>query len=234
MFLYNEPLKIELHGNELLVNGTEHPKDVRTMAQMQDTLMEEVQGEWDAYFMYRGVHSIGDIRYDITVIPSIPMGKECPKTYGHYHPASKSGIEFPEIYQVLNGSAVYILQKRNRNGSVNTTVVDAKKGDVVLMPPGYGHVTVNNGKEPLVMGNLVYGKFSSEYSEYKKNRGGAYYYLLDHQLVQNTNYFIEKNERIDPAALNKRYGITATDLLSEFCNDASKFAYLENPGLISE
>ena len=91
---------------------------------------------------------------------------------------------------------------------------------------------INNGSETLVMSNLVYGKFKSLYDEYKRNKGGAYYYTKDHELVQNTNYIIHLNERIKPAELNGRYEIEAKDLLKELIADPHKFAFLEKPGML--
>lgn len=232
LVLYESPKKIELIENALFVDGKQHPKDIRSFQQMRDTMMEDAEGNEDVYYMYRGVHQEGDIRFDITVIPSRNLGEECAKTYGHYHEQSPDGKDYPEIYQVLNGKAVYLLQKRNSNGSVDVIIVDAKKGDIVLMPPDYGHVTINNGSETLVMSNLVYGKFKSLYDEYKRNKGGAYYYTKDHELVQNTNYIIHLNERIKPAELNGRYEIEAKDLLKELIADPHKFAFLEKPGML--
>jgi len=133
---------------------------------------------------------------------------------------------------VLKGKAVFLLQKDNPSGSVDVIIVDAKKGDVVLMPPNYGHVTINNGEETLVLANLIYKNFSSLYDEYKRNKGGAYYYTKDHELVQNTNYIVHENERISPEELNKRYEISCKDLLTELHNDPHKFAFLEKPGML--
>jgi glucose-6-phosphate isomerase len=230
--LYDKPIKIELIDNVLFVNGNQHPRDTRTVAQMRDVLSGSVTGDRDVYYMYRNVHRENDIRYDITMILPEPLGDECAKTHGHYHPYNEEGKSYPEIYQVLKGSAVFILQKRNSNGSVDVMVVDAKEGDTVLMPPEYGHTSINNGDGPLVLANLVYEKFSSEYEDVKGNKGAAYYYTKNHELVHNTGYMINKNSRITAKELNKKYNIESKDLLAEFYEDPHKFSYLEKPGLL--
>ena len=232
--LYEKPVKIELVENELLVNGNKHPKSVRTVDQMRKTLMmrypEELEN-FDVYYMYRDVYKQNDTRLDITVIPFRPLGEEYPKTHGHYHPKSEDGMAYPEVYQVLNGSALFILQKKNRNGSMDVSIVDAKAKDVVLLPPSYGHNTINNGKETLILSNLVYGRLTPLYDDYERNRGGAYYYLKGGTIAQNSNYVVERNERLSAAELNQRYDFQCTDLLTDISENPEKFRFLKKPSL---
>ena len=209
--LYEKPLRIELKGDELMVDGKAHPRSARTVAQMKETLMtkfpEDLE-DFEVYYMYRDVYKSNDIRYDITVIPFRPLGDEYPKTHGHYHPRAEDGHTYPEVYQVHNGKALFILQRKKRDGSVDS------------------------GKEVLVLSNLVYDRFGSLYDEYKRNNGAAYYYVKGGSLVQNTNYFIEKNERVDVEELNYRYDFECKDILSEFHENPTKFTFLKVPGML--
>ncbi len=230
--LYEKPIKIELVDNVLFVNENQHTKSTRTLAQLRSVLKDDVQGDRDVYYMYRNVYKKDEIRYDITVILPENLGGECAKTYGHYHPPSEDGKSYPEIYQVLKGSAVFILQKRNSNGTVDVIVVDAKENEIVLMPPDFGHISINNGDTPLVMANLVYEKFESEYEEVKDNKGAAYYYTKDHELVQNPAYLVNKNSRISAKELCGMYKIDSEDILQEFLENPKKFEYLKKPGLL--
>jgi glucose-6-phosphate isomerase, archaeal len=236
MVLYEKPLKLELTGYLLFVNGNQHPKTVRTIPQMVRTLMSrpdlETLDTLDMYFMYRSVLKKEGMRFDITMMPPVAVADECAKTHGHYHPRSEDGLAYPEVYQVLSGNAVFIMQKKNRNGSVDFSIVSAKARDVVLIPSGYGHVTVNSGEDTLVLSNLVYDMFEPMYHEYDENRGAAYYYLKDGSIVQNGSYIVEKNERVAPAELNARYGFSCNDLLAEFYENPQKFAFLQKPKLL--
>lgn len=229
--LYEKPLKIELVGMNLFVNGGQHPKSVRTLGQMKGVMMKSVEEPTnvDMYFMFRSVFKKDDVRYDITLIPGLSVKGEAAKTFGHYHPGSEDGLFYPEVYQVLRGSAVFILQKRNRNGSVDVLIVNAKEGDAVVLPPGFGHVSVNNGDGELVLGNLVFDRFESLYNDFEENRGAAYYYLKGGEIVQNSNYIVQKNEQMSAWELNKRYNFECRDLLSEFHSDPKKFDFLKSP-----
>ncbi|MEM1688281.1 MAG: glucose-6-phosphate isomerase family protein, partial [Nanopusillaceae archaeon] len=119
------------------------------------------------------------IRHDITLIPDKIIGREYNKTYGHYHPEN-----YIEIYEVLNGKAIFVLQSRDFK---NLIIMEAKKGDQILILPGYGHVTINIGKEPLILSNLVYWDFESDYSIYKEKKGAMIYITLD-GIIFNKNY----------------------------------------------
>ena len=234
--LYDKPMHIELIGYNLFVNGNQHPKSVRTVSQMAKTLMRSIQLDelenFDMYYMYRNVYKEAGMRFDITVMPSKPVGDECSKTHGHYHPKSEDGLAYPELYQVLHGRAEFILQKKNKNGSVDAALVSAKEREVVLLPPGYGHVSVNSGDDVLVLSNLVYDRFDSLYQDYETNRGAAYYYLKEGEIVQNTSYIVERNERVTAKEFNIRYKFECKDILSEAHIEPGKFAFLQKPSLL--
>ncbi len=231
--LYNKPIEIELSGAELLVNNLRHSRSQRTVKEISSTLMEKAEDELDkvVYYMFRDVYKKENIRFDITLIPAISMNKECAKTHGHYHPKGEDGFAYPELYQVLKGKCIFILQKKNKNDSVDVIIVKANEGEVIIFPPGYGHVSINSGPSELILSNLVYDRFEARYEEYKKNRGAAYYYLKDGQLVQNSNYMIGKSEQITANELNKKYNYECKDLLTEFYENQKKFEFLVKPSL---
>jgi glucose-6-phosphate isomerase len=201
---------------------------------MRKTLVKynEALGNMDAYYMYRKVHQSGAVRFDITIIPPVPFGNERPKTHGHYHPGSEDGMPYPEVYQVLKGRALFILQKKNRNGTVDAIMVKAEEGDVVLLPPGYGHVTVNQGDEALVLSNMTYDRFEPMYDDYDENQGAAYYIMEDGTIEQNGNYIVRVGERLSAKELNARYGFSCKDILKEVDETPEKFTFLEKPKLL--
>lgn len=146
------------------------------------------------YEMYRGLSrndadrewfASHHIRYDVTRIPPRTICGEWIKTKGHYHPLAPDGLAYPEIYEVLEGAAYYLLQKRDLTDIV---LVRAEKGDLVLIPPGYGHVTINPTVETLTMANLVSSDFASEYLPYEQMKGGAYYIFSDGSMKKNPVY----------------------------------------------
>lgn len=234
MVLYENPIRIELEATELIVNGEKHHKAIRFLNQMKKTLRKPIGGNInpEMYFMFRNIYSKNDLRYDITILSALDINGECTKTYGHYHPQNEKGLQYPEIYQVLLGEVVFILQKKNTDGTVDTIITGAKQGEVILMPPGYGHVSINPSEEPLVLSNLVYDKFESIYTDFEENQGAAYYYLKGGEITQNSNYIVKHNERMTPEQINKKYKFECKDILKEFYENPKKFEFLGKPELL--
>lgn len=173
------------------------PSSVRTVQDMENVLAYRPSGlnpQTPLYYMYRDLYKThGDhewlkryhLRYDITKIPSGNLNGEYIKTKGHYHPNNAAGVAYPEIYGVLSGYAYYLLQKRDHTEVI---ILAARAGDLVLIPAGYGHVTINPGRNDLIMENLVSIDFQSEYDEFSQLHGAAYYYMKKEGWVANPNY----------------------------------------------
>ncbi|MEM3422707.1 MAG: glucose-6-phosphate isomerase family protein [Candidatus Bilamarchaeaceae archaeon] len=232
MIFYSQPFRIELLGTTLIANSkTIHPI-VRTFSELKDVLNEEPVSEGDAYYMYREIIKKDGLRYDITVIPVWEKEKEMSKTYGHCHPIAEKNLSYPEVYQILSGTAIFILQKELSNGGFFVSIVEGKKGDILLIPPNFCHTTINSSKDMLVLSNIVADDFTSDYSMFKKNHGAAYYVTPDGGFLHNPYYIISQNERVKTNDINKRYGFECKDILLEFVANPQKFEFLKKPSLL--
>jgi glucose-6-phosphate isomerase len=175
---------------DLEFGGKRREPDIRRLFDMREVILDQ---EWlktadnlELYYMYRDLflsRSDGErlrdqgLRYDITIIPPHMLGCEYIKTAGHYHPnIPGGGITYPELYEVIEGEALYLLQKKDLSDVV---VVNASAGDKVLVPPDYGHITINRSNKILKMANLVARDFSSLYDPIKEKAGGAYFFTKD-------------------------------------------------------
>jgi glucose-6-phosphate isomerase, archaeal len=147
------------------------------------------------YYMYRNISRSDadrnwlraqDIRYDITVIPPREICGEFIKTKGHYHPDNPSGVGYPEVYEVLAGIAHFLIQNHDFSDIV---MIAASAGEIVIIPPGYGHVTINPSKNSaLQMANIVSTRFESDYRGYELLHGAAYFEMVEEGFVKNPAY----------------------------------------------
>ena len=172
-----------------------------------------------------------DLRYDITVIfPHIICG-EYNKTKGHYHPLSSHELTYPELYEVISGQAIYLIQKGDLSDIV---AVYAKAGEAVLVPPNYGHVTINPSScETLIMANIVSSRFTSIYGGYEDHCGASYYYLSDGTFVKNSAYphstaplrTIHAHHMNMPQAFPKRsiYSLIGNEKVATFFHDPNTY-----------
>ncbi len=180
---------------------------VRTLEEMKEVVFDKrflasANMDMELYYMFRDVSKDEEdankikergLRYDVTIIPPNTLGSEFVKTAGHYHPyLTGSKLTYPEMYEVLEGEAHYLLQKREEEGGIEkiteVVVVKAKKGDTVIIPPNYGHVTINPSKATLKMANWVARTFSSIYEPMKRRGGAAYFELATGAFIKDERY----------------------------------------------
>ncbi|MFA5077282.1 MAG: glucose-6-phosphate isomerase family protein [Candidatus Micrarchaeia archaeon] len=232
---YSEPVKLEIVGRSVFVNGEVKEFSVRNFSELNEVLMkrQQVLNDFPLYFMFRSIVVKEGLRYDITIIPPRRIDGEYAKTYGHYHPLAENGLSYPEAYQILEGRALFVLQKPRSDASVDVMVTYGEKGQAVLIPPNWGHNTINASPDKvLILGNLVADGFESDYSAYKKDLGAAYY-VTDFGLEPNGNYVVRKTEKLKASDLNAKYGFECPDLLKEFWANPGKFEFLKKPSLIT-
>lgn len=187
------------------------------------------------------------LRYDISIFRGTPFGREFMKTSGHYHPIIPgTAVAWPEVYEIIDGKALYVLQKVNDIdlGPSEVTVedviiVEAFPGDKVIMPPNYGHVTINTLSDPLVMSNWVSSRFSSVYGKVEEAKGFAYYYLHGDgspRWVRNPNY-TGTLPKLRKAVVREvpELGLTkATPLYNSCVADTDRFLWLNDPAAYDE
>jgi glucose-6-phosphate isomerase, archaeal len=219
--------------------------EVRRLSQLFDVAFDTAwsasAADRDAYFMYRdlsltlddaGVITRHRLRYDVTIIPPYKMGLEFVKTYGHYHPRvnSKLPCTYPELYEVLEGEAHYLLQRANNSKIVDDAIlVKASSGDKVIIPPNYGHVTINPSERMLKMANWVCRTFESVYEPYTTLRGGAYYELIDGRLVRNDAYDRVSEIRITYPTEMPDYGLLKRKSAYKLIEEPALLEFLTAP-----
>jgi glucose-6-phosphate isomerase len=127
----------------------------------------------------RGLASAG-LRYDLTVTRPGTMGRELVKTAGHVHRPAPSGFRYAEIYEVIHGRAAFLLQQVERQAGGWVAAGEgwlllAGAGEAILIPGELGHLTINVGAVPLVVGDLVAIASSNDYRPFQERRGAAWY-----------------------------------------------------------
>ncbi len=219
-----------------------HP-DVRRLVDARSFFLNpDAASPKELYYIYRGVMRREDeglfrrlgLRFDITVIFPGQVGDEFVRTIGHEHPlapTSSFGLTYPEAYEVLAGEAIYLMQKTAGEGIVEDVVaIKARPGEKVLIPPGYGHVTINTTGDILVISNLVESLFTSVYGRFEE-QGPAYYALLgEENFLRNPRYAKLPPLRFLGTREFPEMGIVkSTPLYLSFIRAPERFRYLANP-----
>jgi glucose-6-phosphate isomerase len=226
-------------GERLIEPNVRRLYDLRDVA--FDTAWFGAAADRDAYYMYRDLAltpadaetiTHHQLRYDITIIPPFNMGLESVKTYGHYHPRvnPKLRYAYPELYEVLEGDAHYLLQRARDEESVDQVIlVKATRGDKVIVPPNYGHVTINPSQRTLKMANWVCRSFDSVYEPYAKLHGAAYYELINGRLLYNKAYHNVPEIRVAYPTEVPGYGLMKRKPMYELVKEPYLLEFLTAP-----
>lgn len=163
---------------------------VRRLNDIREVLFDKkwakTASDFELYYMYRGIKKENGLRYDITVIPFQMLGQEFVKTKGHCHARFRQ-----ELYQVLTGKGVFLMQKIKGSRVEDVYAVKAKKGEFIIVPTHYGHITINPGKQELKMANWVSENCKSDYSFITRKEGACYFAIKEKaklKWVKNENY----------------------------------------------
>ncbi len=247
-------MKPKATWNELKFGERTFYPAVRILEELKEVVLDKnflatADMDTELYYMFRAVskdegdeREIKDkgLRYDITVIPPNTLGLEFVKTAGHYHPfLSGSKMTYPELYEVLEGEAHYLLQRREQERGAeritDVVIVKAKKGDKVLIPPNYGHVTINPSEATLKMANWVANAFSSIYEPIKIKGGAAYFELTNGEFIKNVKYGEVPGIRfLRPSDVEKELGLNLSKEaeMYELIKQPETLAFLTNPNLL--
>ena len=172
-----------IQGNEASERNADEMRDYRAEAEAQPS--SEV-----VYRVWRHIAHIGDeeklraarLRYDITIIRAgafIGERREYFRTAGHYHSEKPgTGLTYPEVYEVLFGRVYWLIQRPERGNPAaleEIYVIEAGPGEKAVIPPGFGHLTVNAFAEPCVVANVSFDGLTNEYELFRQHRGGGYW-----------------------------------------------------------
>ena len=182
------PIGLDTHGYlqsnpELCIDETR----TRVLDELTEVYLDKAacRGEDAAYWMFNGVYVKSDslrlshsaIRYELTLFPDKFIGREYIKSHGHLHKLEPhSGIDYPEICEVLVGTAHFFFQTLDPHGpsSSEAFYVEVKAGEKIIIPPGYDHLTINPGPGPLLFSDVVALTCGGIYQRFKDAGGAAY------------------------------------------------------------
>jgi glucose-6-phosphate isomerase len=206
--------------------------------------------EENVYDVYRDICSVNNdmllkqnkFQYDITVIHDGLVGSERKKTSGHFHGWNASGKHsYPEVYEVLSGTAIFVLQKSMNFDAADPSkvqvddilLVKVKSGQSIIVPPDYGHCSVNAGEGDLIFSNLAYKPCPVIYDAIRYHHGmSVYVEEQDGRLAyqKNMKYSNLPKIRFAKPKENGNLGIGFNHpIYKEFLKAPEKFDFLGHP-----
>lgn len=175
----------------------------KKVSDLRPVLHDSLAQDFVVYDVCRGEEEKDGIRKDLTLIYPQMLGREFPKTSGHYHKNKEA-----EIYEVLEGKVLFLCQKYDDNPLEikESYLIEAEKGDNVVILPGFSMVSVNVSKSDSLIANWLNSKIENQYDLFIQSHGACCYILKDEKgglkFERNDNYKqVAKLVRIRPKKL---------------------------------
>ncbi|MCI9075323.1 MAG: glucose-6-phosphate isomerase [Dorea sp.] len=126
------------------------------------------------------------------------IGEEPVRSQGHVHAVSEScHASTCEVYEIWNGAAYIYMQEHDADDPGRCFAVYAKAGEVVIVPPGWAHCTINaNINEPMLFGAWCVRDYGFDYEGIRAHNGVAYF-----PKVRNGRIEFVKNGRYSDSGL---------------------------------
>jgi glucose-6-phosphate isomerase, archaeal len=165
------------------------------------------------------------------------LGDEPVRSQGHIHKASPiNGWSTPEVYEIWSGKAIVYMQETAQDDPGRCFAVVAGPGEVVIVPPGWAHATINaDPGRSMTFGAWCDRNYGFEYDDVRAHNGMAWFPIITSngqiEWLRNTKYKYNKLMIKDPgnySAFNIEEG---KPIYLQFEEDEKRFLFVPNPAL---
>lgn len=163
------------------------------------------------------------------------IGKEPVRSQGHVHSVSAScNFSTPEVYEVWQGECTVLLQETTKNNPGRVFAVTAQEGEVIVVPPGWAHCTVNsNPNEPMTFGAWCIRDYGFDYVGVRKHHGLAFYPIVNsdgHLFWQHNDHYDNTKIIVKRPSNYNDLGINLKEAIyKQYQNNHETFDFVTNP-----
>lgn len=217
--------------------------EIRTLDEIRPSLMDpECDGPENVYYIAMDVANEEDmcdlvsrnLLYGAVIYAKGLLGKEPIRSQGHIHAVSAScGASTCEVYEIWSGRACIYMQESGSDNAGRCFAVYGEAGDVIIVPPGWVHATINASKDAsMSFGAWCVRDYGFDYEDVRSHNGIAFFPVWeDDKLIwiKNPAYksatLIEKNAR-----KYTDFNIEAEKpIYEQYEENKDKFRFVTNP-----
>ena len=162
------------------------------------------------------------------------LGDEPVRSQGHIHAVSPScGLSTCEVYEIWEGEAVIYMQESGGDDPGRCYAVHASEGDVVIVPPGWVHATVNaDYMNPMTFGAWCVRDYGFDYRDVRRHGGIAFF-----PKIKDGGLAWEKNPGYTGGTLTEKKARTYEDfglipgvgIYPQYESERARFDFVKNP-----
>lgn len=167
------------------------------------------------------------------------IGDEPVRSQGHIHAISPSCQSSTcEVYEIWDGEAYIYMQESGSDDAGECYAVYAKAGDVVIVPPGWVHATINaNVDKNMTFGAWCVRDYGFDYQAVRAHQGIAFYPIVKDQMIEwkfndmyKKGHLTLKNAREYPEFHIEK----GKPIYQQFQEDPDKFLFVSKPFLAKD
>ncbi len=157
---------------------------------------DETEKDLEVYRIYEGIRKIqdkelwNDIEYSILILQSGQLNGRYFNTIGYYRSFAENGYRYPEIFQLAEGYAEFLLQhpRENHEQIKDVVVIRMQKYDILAVPPSYGVTIINPSDKKSIISRIRASDAEELKEPYHTTKGGCYYKLAEEKWDYNPDY----------------------------------------------
>lgn len=162
------------------------------------------------------------------------LGNEPIRSQGHIHSKSKScGFSTGELYEIWYGKAIIFMQETAKDSLGRVFAVEANEGEIVFVPPGWAHYTVNaNSKDYMAFGAWCIRDYGFDYDDVRSHNGLSYF-----PIVNGNNIEFVHNEKYEECEVIRKVPRKYTEfsldyeksIYEQYRENRDRFRFITNP-----
>ena len=175
-----------------------------------------------------------NLLFGVVTFAAGKIGDEPVRSQGHVHAVSLScHYSTPEVYEIWEGEAIIYMQESGKDNAGNCYAVHAKAGEVVIVPPGWVHATMNADiHKNMTFGAWCVRDYGFDYNDVKAHNGIAFFPVYeDRELKWKKNPAYKTGKLTEKSAREyTEFDITkGVPIYRQFKDKKDKFDFVANP-----
>ncbi|MDF2537223.1 MAG: glucose-6-phosphate isomerase [Herbinix sp.] len=175
-----------------------------------------------------------NLLYGVVSYSAGQLGSEPIRSQGHIHAISKScNSSTCEVYEIWDGEAYIYMQESGEDNPGKCYAVYAKASDVVIVPPGWVHATVNaNVNKNMVFGAWCVRDYGFDYRAVKAHHGIAFFPKVqgDKIIWEENPHYVNGSLTVKSARIYEDFGLKpGISIYEQYQINPSLFEFVPQP-----
>lgn len=180
-----------------------------------------------------------NLLFGVVTYASGTIGDEPVRSQGHIHAISSScNSSTCEVYEIFDGEAYIYMQESGQDDAKECYAIYARVGDVVIVPPGWVHATINaNVHQNMTFGAWCVRDYGFDYDDVRKHNGIAFFPIVKNDIIEweMNQAYTHAHLTIKEAREYPEFEIEkGKPIYTQFQENPDRFLFVSKPQLVKK